>query len=219
MKLSAAFLLFCLIFQAWAQSATRPPAVDARPNVTNPLIWSPEPVGPQPLPNMPPIQLLEPIAEYPFRALSGTERCLLVATRGSTIIAIELTALRLGPRVVGWSPKIVDDATLTSKWKYEAPKLDEQIAASNPVTAAIAATSSLPKGNIVSNLEQNQTAVSSSAKTWSSREKDAQGSEVMRGETAQTVTINGKRYSKYTNFRYASTEVRTPDSDEYFCEP
>jgi hypothetical protein len=206
MKRPAAVLLVCLMAQsAWPQTIAHPPGVDTRPDVTNPLIWSPDPAGPQPLPNLPPIRLLDPLRAGPFHGVSGTERCLLVARRGSTIIAIELTALRMGPRIVGWTPKVIDGDTLTSKWKYQAPKWDERLPASNPVVAAIAASSSL--------------SMASSSSAWSSRSTDEHGNDVTRGSTAETVTIDGKTYSRYTSFRYASREVRTPDSDDYFCEP
>jgi hypothetical protein len=99
MKDVSAFIVSFLIAQTVCSQSI--PTSAARPATTSQAIWFPAPIGPRPLPSLPPINLLESVGEDPLGAETGAEKCLLVVRRGSTILAVELAPLTIGPRFVG----------------------------------------------------------------------------------------------------------------------
>jgi hypothetical protein len=156
--------------------------VNAQTAPSGSVLWAASPAGQQPMPGAPPLTLL-PFSSgaVPLRTGDGG-KCLLVARRGTQIVAVELSPVVNGPKLVGWAPKQIDMNTLTSKWGYQPPQASSAVSAfGNPVTKSIAAT--------------NKTSVSSSASA----------------ESSETVTVNGKTYRRFTQFKDTS-------ADEFLCE-
>jgi hypothetical protein len=204
-------------FAAFASSAQSNRDAVAAAIAAGPAIWAAHPVGPQSLPDMAPIDLIEPIGDYPLA--DGTRGCLLVARRDNRIIAVELTPLMNGPKIVGWTPSVIDNDTLVSRWHYQAPEWTQQSTFANPATDQMAASSSsITASSAVAGIARNQSVTSSSAKTWSQRGKDASGKDTAHMASSTTVTINGKVYSRYTNFESASTDVPATSLDDYLCQ-
>jgi hypothetical protein len=176
------------------------------------VVWAANPMGPQPMPNAPALALLPWSGAIPLKVSDGG-KCLLVARRGPQIVAIELSPLIDGPRLVGWVPKEIDMDTATSQWGYVAPKWSsDQAKFTNPATASITASnktvvrkSAAPAGY-------------SSASSWSNPNVEAHGKAAVGSESRETVTINGRTYRKYSQFKAASTEVPMAVSDEYICQ-
>jgi hypothetical protein len=128
------------------------------------------------MPGAPPLTLLPSSSgAVPLRTGDGG-KCLLVARRGTQIVAVELSPVVNGPKLVGWAPKQIDMNTLTSKWGYQPPQASSAVSAfGNPVTKSIAETSS------------------------------------SIAEASATVTVNGKTYRRFTQFKDTA-------ADEYLCE-
>ena len=171
------------------------------------VMWAANPSGQQPMPNAPALTLLPLGGAVPLRTGDGG-KCLLVARRGPQIVAVELSPLVIGPKLVGWTPKVIDMNTLTSKWGYAPPKPSEQPAFGNPVTNAIAATSK----------SGEKPSAYSGSSAWSNTNVDAHRESARQGASAGTVTVNVKTYRKYSQFEAASTDVPGTASDEYFCQ-
>ncbi|WP_244817082.1 hypothetical protein [Caballeronia sp. Lep1P3] len=155
-------------------------------------IWAANPVGAQPMPDAQALSLLPSGGYAPLRTSGG--KCLLVARRGTRIVAVELSPLAIGAKVIGWKPQTIDMNALTSKWGYRPQQstLDAK-AFGNPVTNSIAQTATR-------------------ADAWSRA--------LASGETesAATVTANGKTYRTYSRFKPATPEAPLAASDEYFCQ-
>ena len=64
----------------------------------------------------------------PLQTADG-RKCLLVARRGTQIVAVELSPVVNGPKLVGWAPKQIDMNTLTSKWGYKPPQANGAVSA------------------------------------------------------------------------------------------
>jgi hypothetical protein len=166
------------------------------------VMWAANPVGQQPMPNAPPLALLSFSGAVPLRTADGG-KCLLVARRGTQIVAVELAPVVSGPKLLGWAPKQIDMDTLTSKWGYTPPQANGATSAfENPVTKSIASSS------------QAGSYSSASASAWSNTSVDAHRKDVTEKESSETVTVNGKTYKKYSHFKEASGSA----SDEYICE-
>ncbi|SAL12801.1 hypothetical protein AWB73_00426 [Caballeronia turbans] len=174
------------------------------------VIWAANPVGVQPMPDA---HALLPSSGYvPLQSSGG--KCLLVARRGTQIVAVELSPLSVGAKIVGWKPQEIDMSTLTSKWGYQPPKSSiDTKSFGNPVTNTIA--------------EQGKTDTSKGgsyarASSWSNNNVEAHSSAIASssGETeaAESVTVNGKTYRKYSHFKPATAEAPVAASDEYFCQ-
>ncbi|SAL64930.1 hypothetical protein [Caballeronia humi] len=163
--------------------------VNAQAASSSSVLWAASPAGQQPMPGGPPLTLLPSSSgAVPLKTGDGG-KCLLVARRGTQIVAVELSPVVNGPKLVGWVPKQIDMNTLTSKWGYQPAQASSMVSAfSNPVTKSIART--------------NKTNVSSGASA----------------ESSATVTVNGKTYHRYTQFKDTSAEASASASDEYFCE-
>ncbi|HEX7934480.1 MAG TPA: hypothetical protein VF573_15565 [Paraburkholderia sp.] len=179
-------------------------------------LWAATPAGSQPVPNAPDLVLLQWSGAVPLK-LSDRGKCLLVARRGPQIVAIELSPLIEGPKLVGWAPKQIDMNTATSKWGYVAPSWDANRAKfSNPATASIQASS-----KTVANASGASAAyanASASTKSWTNASVEAHKSGAATSESAQTVTVKGKTYTKYSHFEAASAQVPMAASDEYICQ-
>lgn len=170
------------------------------------VVWAANPVGQQPMPNAPPLALLSFSGAVPLRTADGG-KCLLVARRGTQLVAIELAPVVDGPKLVGWAPKQIDMDTLTSKWGYKPPQANGVTSAfENPVTKSIASTS------------KAGTYASASASAWSNTSVDAHRKDVTEKESSETVTVNGKTYKKFSHFKEASGKTPVNASDEYICE-
>lgn len=176
------------------------------------VIWAANPAGVQAMPGAQAIALLPSSGYVPLQSAGG--KCLLVARRGTQIVAIELSPLAIGPKVIGWKPQEIDMSTVTSKWGYQPPKssLDEK-SFGNPVTSAIADQSKteLSKGGSYAQ-----------SKTWNNGNVESHSSAIASssGETqnAESVTVNGKTYHKYSHFKPATPEAPVAASDEYICQ-
>jgi hypothetical protein len=166
------------------------------------VTWAANPAGAQPMPNAPPLTLLSFSGAVPLRTADGG-KCLLVARRGTQIVAVELSPVLNGPSIVGWTPRQIDMNTLTSKWGYTAPQGRAAASAfGNPVTHSMAAGS--------------KPAASPQMSAWNNANVDAHRKDAMETQS-QAVTVNGKTYRKYSQFKDAS--AKTSDaSDEYLCE-
>jgi len=176
------------------------------------VIWAANPVGVQPMPDAHALALLPSSGYVPLQSSGG--KCLLVARRGTQIVAVELSPLSVGTKIVGWKPQEIDMSTLTSKWGYQPPKSSiDTKSFGNPVTNTIA--------------EQGKTDTSKGgsyarASSWSNNNVEAHSSAIASssGETeaAESVTVNGKTYRKYSHFKPATAEAPVAASDEYFCQ-
>jgi hypothetical protein len=172
------------------------------------VMWAASPVGQQPMPNAPPLALLSFSGAVPLQTADG-RKCLLVARRGTQIVAVELAPVVNGPKLVGWAPKEIDMDTLTSKWGYKPPPANGATSAfENPVTKSIASTSQA--GTYAS--------ASASASAWSNTSVDAHRKDVTEKESSETVTVNGKTYKRFSHFKEASGKTPVNASDEYICE-
>ncbi|KND62237.1 hypothetical protein BVER_01878 [Candidatus Burkholderia verschuerenii] len=162
------------------------------------VVWAANPVGVQAMPDASSVTLLSSGGYAPLKTSGG--KCLLVARRGTQIVAIELSPLLDGGKVIGWKPQAIDMNTLTSKWGYHAD------GASNPVTTQIA---------MQNNSALNKDGSYSTSSTW----KNTHVQTIASGESesAVTVTVNGKTYRKYSHFKPATPDAPLPASDEYFC--
>ncbi|SPB13054.1 hypothetical protein NOV72_00354 [Caballeronia novacaledonica] len=176
------------------------------------VIWAANPVGVQAMPDAQALALLPSSGYVPLQTSSG--KCLLVARRGTQIVAVELSPLTVGAKVVGWKPQQIDMSTLTSKWGYTPP-------ASSIDTKSF--------GNSVTNTisEQGKTDTSKGgsyarASSWGNGNVEAHSSAIASSsgetETAESVTVNGKTYRKYSHFKPATAEAPVAVSDEYFCQ-
>ncbi|MDR5752747.1 MULTISPECIES: hypothetical protein [unclassified Caballeronia] len=141
--------------------------------------WAANPAGAQPMPNAPPLTLLSFSGAVPLRTAEGG-KCLLVARRGTQIVAVELSPVVNGPAIVGWTPRQIDMNTLTSKWGYHAAQ-----------------------GNAVTNIS-----------AWNAN-VDAHRKDAAQTQSVHSVTVNGKTYRQYSQFKDASAKNA---SDEYLCE-
>jgi hypothetical protein len=154
--------------------------------------WAANPAGAQPMPNAPPLTLLSFSGAVPLRTAEGG-KCVLVARRGTQIVAVELSPVVSGPAIVGWTPRQIDMNTLTSKWGYHAsPGNAATNAFGHPVTPASAPPASEWNANV-----------------------DAHRKDTAQTQSAQSVTVNGKTYRQYSQFKDASAKNA---SDEYLCE-
>ncbi|SAL82623.1 hypothetical protein AWB68_06592 [Caballeronia choica] len=170
------------------------------------VMWAANPVGQQPMPNAPPLALLSYSGTIFLRTADGGE-CVLVARRGTQIVAVELSPVVDGPKLVGWSPKQIDMDTLTSKWGYKLPQTNGPTSAfENPVTKSIASTSKVGAYS------------SASASAWSNTSVDVHRKDVTEQESSETVTVNGKTYQKFSHFKETSGTTPVSASDEYICE-
>jgi hypothetical protein len=176
------------------------------------VVWAANPAGVQAMPDAPSLALLSSSGYVPLQTSGG--KCLLVARRGTKIVAVELSPLAIGAKVIGWKPQEIDMSTLTSKWGYEPEKSSiDTKSFGNPVTNSIS--------------EQSKTDTSkggsyASASSWGNGHVDAHSSAIAssNGETesAESVTVNGKTYRKYSHFRPATADAPVAASDEYFCQ-
>jgi hypothetical protein len=155
----------------------------------NAVIWAANPAGAQSVPQAASVTLLPSNGYVPLKTASG--KCLLVARRGTQIVAVELSPLTQGDKLIGWKPQAIDMSTLTSKWGYS---IDG--AAQNRTE-----------------LKKDGSYATSSA--WGNTHVES----IARGETqsAVTVTQNGKTYRKYSHFKPATPDMPVAASDEYFC--
>ncbi|MDR5762233.1 hypothetical protein [Caballeronia sp. LZ035] len=171
------------------------------------VIWAANPAGVQAMPNAQALALLPSSGYVPLQTSGG--KCLLVARRGTQIVALELSPLAIGAKVIGWKPQVIDMSTLTSKWGYQAPdsSLDTK-SFGNPVTAQISA--------------QSSTVMSTNASAWGNGNVDAHSSAIAAAsgemESAEAVTVNGKTYRRYSHFKTATADAPVAASDEYFCQ-
>jgi hypothetical protein len=168
------------------------------------VTWAANPAGAQPMPNAPPLTLLSFSGAVPLRTADGG-KCLLVARRGTQIVAVELSPVVNGPAIVGWTPRQIDMSTLTSKWGYHA-SLGNAAGSGfgNPVTRSMAAAT--------------KPASSPRMSAWSNTNVDAHRKDTMEAQSAQPVTVNRKTYRKYSQLQEASATTPSNASDEYFCE-
>ncbi|GJH11078.1 hypothetical protein CBA19CS11_19590 [Caballeronia novacaledonica] len=176
------------------------------------VIWAANPAGVQPMPGAQALALLPSSGYVPLQSSGG--KCLLVARRGTQIVAVELSPLTNGAKIVGWKPQEIDMSTLTSKWGYTPPKSSVDTKSfGNPVTNAMS--------------EQGRTDTSKGgsyarASSWGNGNVEAHSSAIASssGETeaAESVTVNGKTYRKYSHFKPATAEAPVAASDEYFCQ-
>ncbi|WP_162067298.1 hypothetical protein [Burkholderia sp. THE68] len=184
----------------------------AHADVSAGVVWAANPVGVQAMPDAQALALL-PSSGYVALQSSGG-KCLLVARRGTQIVAVELTPLAIGAKIIGWKPQEIDMSTLTSKWGYEPPKSSiDTKGFGNPVTNAIS--------------EQSRTDTSKGgtfarASSWSNGNVEAHSSAIASGsgetEAAEAVTVSGKTYRKYSHFKPATADAPMAASDEYFCQ-
>jgi hypothetical protein len=167
------------------------------------VVWAADPVGAQMTPDAQSITLLSSSGYVPLKN-PGTGKCLLVARRGTQIVALELSPLAIGPKVIGWAPKEISMDALTSQWGYQPPAAwsAEQAGFSNSATAAMVASGSSASG----------------ASSWSNASVEAHQAQGGEQESAETVTVNGKTYRKYSHFVAATKETPVAASDEYFCQ-
>jgi hypothetical protein len=163
------------------------------------VVWAANPVGAQAMPDASFVTLMSSSGYVPLKTSSG--KCLLVARRGTQIVAIELSPLLDGAKVIGWKPQVIDMNTLTSKWGYHA---DE---ASNPASAQIA---------VQSRTALNKDGSYSTSSSWINSHVQTIASG--ESESAVSVTVNGKTYRKYTHFKPATPLAPLPASDEYICQ-
>lgn len=175
------------------------------------MIWAANPAGVQAMPNAQALALLPSSAYVPLQTSGG--QCLLVARRGTQIVALELSPLAIGAKVIGWKPQVIDMSTLTSKWGYKTPdvSMDTQ-SFGNPVTAQISAQSSMDMSNHASSWSNSKVEAHSSAIAAAS------GASAGELESAESVTVNGKTYRRYSHFKPATTDAPVAASDEYFCQ-
>jgi hypothetical protein len=151
------------------------------------VMWAANPAGTQTMPDAPPLTLLSSGGYVPLK--TSSDKCLLVARRGTQIVAVELSRVSSGGSVIGWKPQTVDMNTVTSKWGYTAN------ASGSTITRQMA--------------DQKSSA-------WTNSHVEAMsGGE---SESAMTVTMNGKTYSKYSHFKPATAETPQAASDEYICQ-
>jgi hypothetical protein len=176
------------------------------------VIRAANPAGVQSMPNEQALALLPSTGYVPLQTSGG--KCLLVARRGTRIVALELSPLTIGARVIDWKPQQIDMSTLTSKWGYKAPEssLDTE-RFGNPVTARIAQQSST---------DTSKGGSYAQASAWSNGHVESHSSAIASaaGETeaAEPVTVNGTTYRGYSHFRPATAEAPVAASDEYFCQ-
>lgn len=176
------------------------------------VIWAANPVGVQSMPDAQALALLPSSGYVPLQTSGG--KCLLVARRGTQIVAVELSPLAIGPKVIGWKPQVIDMSTLTSKWGYEPPKSSiDTKSFGNPVTNAISTENKA---------DTSKGGAFARASSWSNGNVEAHSSAIASssGETeaAESVTVNGKTYRKYSHFKPATAEAPVAASDEYFCQ-
>ncbi|MDR5768532.1 MULTISPECIES: hypothetical protein [unclassified Caballeronia] len=186
--------------------------MSARADASAGVIWAANPVGVQSMPDAQALALLPSSGYVPLQTSGG--KCLLVARRGTQIVAVELSPLAIGAKVIGWKPQQIDMSTVTSKWGYVPPKSSiDTKSFGNPVTSTIS--------------EANKTDTSKGgsyarASSWGNGNVEAHSSAIASatGETeaAESVTVNGKTYRKYSHFRPATAEAPMAASDEYFCQ-
>ncbi|SAK51195.1 hypothetical protein AWB75_01523 [Caballeronia catudaia] len=184
----------------------------AHADVSAGLIWAANPAGLQAMPDAQALALLPSSAYVPLQTSGG--KCLLVARRGTKIVAVELSPLTIGTKIIGWKPQEIDMSTLTSKWGYQPPKSSiDTKSFGNPVTNTISAQSKTDtsKGGSYAH-----------AGSWSNGNVEAHSSAIAsaNGETeaAESVTVNGKTYRKYSHFKPATADAPVAASDEYFCQ-
>ncbi|SAK92419.1 hypothetical protein AWB77_05180 [Caballeronia fortuita] len=176
------------------------------------VIWAANPAGVQSMPDAQALALLPSSGYVPLQTSGGT--CLLVARRGTQIVAVELSPLAIGAKVIGWKPQTIDMSTLTSKWGYVPPKSSVDTASyGNPMTDTISKES------------KTDTSTSGSyarASAWGNGKVEAHSSAIASGsgetEAAESVTVNGKTYRKYSHFKPATADAPVAASDEYFCQ-
>ncbi|SAK99349.1 hypothetical protein [Caballeronia ptereochthonis] len=199
MKAAAIALAASVMFSTMPMSAH----ADASAGV----IWAANPVGVQAMPNEQALALLASSGYVPLQTSGG--KCLLVARRGTKIVAVELS-----PLAIGWKPQEIDMSTLTSKWGYKTPQssLDTE-RFGNPVTTRMSGQSTTDTSNGGSYAK---------ASAWSNSNVEAHSSAIASGsgetEAAESVTVNGKTYRKYSHFKPATPEAPVAASDEYFCQ-
>ena len=186
--------------------------VNAQKATPAPAIWAASPAGSQPMPDAPPLVLLQWSGAVPLKVSEGG-KCLLVARRGQQIVAIELSPVTDGPKLLGWSPKKIDMNAATSRWGYVPPAwTSEQAKFSNPATASIADANKTIVNHSVAPTAQ------SSGEAWSNANVQAHNKAALESEAHESVTVNGKTYSKYSHFKAASAEKPVAVSDEYICQ-
>lgn len=188
--------------------ATMPPA---HAQTSAGVIWAANPAGVQAMPNAQALALLPSSGYVPLQTSGGT--CLLVARRGTQIVALELSPLAIGAKVIGWKPQVIDMSTLTSKWGYKMPDASMKTQSfGNPMTAQISARSSMDMSNQASSWSNSKVEAHSSAIAAAS------GARAGEMESAESVTVNGKTYRRYSHFKPATADAPVAASDEYFCQ-
>jgi hypothetical protein len=164
------------------------------------VLWAANPVGAQSVPNVPaPLTLLPSNGYVPLQTSGG--KCLLVARRGTQIVAVELSPVNAGGKLTGWKPQAVDMDTLTSKWGYQAD------------AKSGAATSQLAQQN---NSSINKDGSFSTSSAWGNTHVETIASG--ESQSSATVTVNGRTYRKYSHFKPATPDTPMAASDEYFCQ-
>ncbi|AQH02017.1 hypothetical protein A9R05_20520 [Burkholderia sp. KK1] len=176
------------------------------------LIWAANPAGVQAMPDAQALALLPSSGYVPLETAGG--KCLLVARRGTKIVAVELSPLAIGTKIIGWKPQEIDMSTLTSKWGYVPPKSSiDTKSFGNPVTNTLSAQSKT---------DTSKGGTFARASSWSNGNVEAHSSAIAsaNGETeaAESVTVNGKTYRKYSHFKPATADAPVAASDEYFCQ-
>ncbi|SAK57700.1 hypothetical protein AWB79_02432 [Caballeronia hypogeia] len=184
----------------------------ARADASAGVVWAASPAGLQAMPNAQALALLPSSGYVPLQTSGG--KCLLVARRGTQIVALELSPLTIGAKVIGWKPQEIDMSAVTSKWGYVPPKSSVDTEGfGNPVTSAITATSKT---------DTSKGGSYAKASAWSNSKVEAHSSAIASssGETeaAESVTVNGKTYRKYSHFKPATPEAPMAASDEYICQ-
>ncbi|BAN25195.1 hypothetical protein BRPE64_BCDS05340 [Caballeronia insecticola] len=184
----------------------------ARADTSAGVIWAANPAGVQAMPNAQALALLPSSGYVPLQTSGG--KCLLVARRGTQIVAVELSPLAIGTKVIGWKPQEIDMSALTSKWGYKAPESSVDTKRfGNPVTTQISAQSKT---------DTSKDGSFARASAWSNGQVEAHSSAIASGsgetEAAESVTVNGKTYRKYSHFKPATADAPVAASDEYFCQ-
>jgi hypothetical protein len=182
----------CVLTCAAAAIAQGAQAADAG------VMWAANPTGMQTVPEAAPIALMPSSGYVPLQTSAG--KCLLVARRGTRIVAIELSPVKEGATLLGWKPQVVDMNTVTSKWGYR-----PQGAGSSTTMKMGADTSGINKDGSYS-----------TSSTWTNTHVAALASG--ESESAVTVTVNGKTYRKYSHFKAATADTPDAASDETICE-
>ena len=188
--------------------------MSARADASAGVIWAANPVGVQTMPDAQALALLPSSGYVPLRTSVEGGKCLLVARRGTQIVAVELSPLAIGNKVIGWKPQQIDMSAVTSKWGYEPPKSSVDTKSfGNPVTNAISTQSKT---------DTSKGGSFARASSWGNSNVEAHSSAIASSsgetESAESVTVNGKTYRKFSHFKPATAEAPVAASDEYLCQ-